>query len=71
MPTCTTRTYRRQLAISLQESKNRQVQGSAELECRYIVGSFPRDLQLLESPTLPDSSKDVSQKDALELKISL
>ena len=46
------RTYIKETAGRLlQESKNRQVQGSAELECRYIVGSFPRDLQLLESPT--------------------
>ena len=68
MPTCTARTYRRQLAISLQESKNRQVQGSAELECRYIVGSFPRDLQLLESPTHLIPAKMLHKKTCWKLK---
>ena len=58
------RTYIQETAgRSLQESKNRQVQGSAELECRYIVGSFPRDLQLLESPTYLSGFEKAGIKD--------
>ena len=61
VPTCTTRTYRRQLAISLEESKNR----TRMSPYRWFI---PQKPPTTRKPYLPDSSKEASQKDALEVE---